>query len=313
MLSFISTNPQGRGFNEIGRHLASKGYGPLHGWKQGKINKRIELLHPKTEKSLLKKALDNDLIKGDHPLGDRSNRGKRNRYRITKKGAKFLAKSEIMIFTEGAVLNEVKMSSELFKEPFLRHEQGLDYAALMHSKIDPYMSLGAEKKFFVDGNIEAFSQQLRFGSKITLWGQRGSLPRPLTIEQIEQLSALMVAYAGGEREFYVVLNYKPQDADFLKNPMLREANIQLEFSYFHKWLFEFKNVNIDPERLELILNVALELILNPSKQSCNPEGINSEEIERYKKLWLEYDVKRKKAEKLMLKVRKRHFDSPEDP
>lgn len=310
MLSFLSVNPKGLGFNEIGRALAEKGYKPLYAGKQGKGKSSKALLHPNTARRLLKGALESGLIATEYPLG-KSPKGKRNRYRLTKLGRNYLAKNEAIRFIEDANPKEMKMSSKLFEEPFLKFERNLNHNALEYALLDPNnpLELGPEDKFFIENNIAAFSQQLRFGAKITLWVPGSSPSLRLTSDQIMQLSALMVAYAGN-RAFSIVMSYKPEDADIQTNPLLCVANGQLNFLNFHKWLSEFKNDNIDEDRLYAILEVG---ILGAEKNRHSGAEFKKEEIAMYKTLWKEYAAKRDSADNLMSKVRKKYFNSPKDP
>jgi hypothetical protein len=94
MLSFLSTRSEGFGFNEICRHLAALGYGPL----ASGLSLDKPILHSKTLSSLLRTAIEEKLVRPEYPLGKAGELGKLGRpnlVRLTKKGAIFLAKHQI--------------------------------------------------------------------------------------------------------------------------------------------------------------------------------------------------------------------------
>lgn len=90
LLSFLSTKPEGFGFNGIARQLAQLGYTPLYTAR----SKNQLRLHPKTLRSLLEDAISQGLVESDYPLG-KTPKGKRNLFRLTNKGIKFLTRHKI--------------------------------------------------------------------------------------------------------------------------------------------------------------------------------------------------------------------------
>lgn len=89
VLSFLSSKTKGAGSNEIGRMLAKLGYEPLY--------TRKDRLHPVKLTKILKAAEQKGLIESDYPIGEayKTERGKPNLCRITKRGVKFLTKHKI--------------------------------------------------------------------------------------------------------------------------------------------------------------------------------------------------------------------------
>lgn len=89
ILTFLTTKEEGHYFNEIARHLAELGHKPLS------IIEGKDALHPKVLSKNLKNLVKEGLVESDFQPGDRSKRGRKNQYRVTKKGIKHLTRSKI--------------------------------------------------------------------------------------------------------------------------------------------------------------------------------------------------------------------------
>ena len=297
MLSFLSTNPDGAGFNEIARYLAGKGFTPLYSGRHVGESDRKFLLHPKTLRSLLKNALEEELIAAEHPLGQ-SPKGKRNRYLLTKKGNKRLIKSEEIRFIEDSDPQEVKVPLKAVEKAFFAAEGQLDAAALNFSKpLGPGDQLTSpEDMFFAERNTKVLARRLLSTCKIKLFVPKGSSTRPLIKEQIEQLSFLLAAYSDGQSAFRIVLSHDPLRADPTTNPTLLSDLSDLELYYFFRWLHDFKRVKVDAKDFRSLL----PYIFGNRK----PNSKLMDVVDRYKELWAEFDVKRERVDNVMREIRK---------
>jgi len=294
-LSFLSTCPEGAGFNEIARYLARRGFTPLYG---GRVQSgdRSTMLHPVTLTRLLENASNEEFIETDHPLGQ-CPKGEKNRFYLTKKGRAHLARKEEIRFIEDSDSEEVNIFSKVVEEKFFAAESQLDNAALNFSKpLGPGDRLTTpEDIFFANRNVKLWARKLLSASRIRLFARRGSHPPSLTIEQIEQLSFLLVAYAGGPDGFSIVLSYDPIRRDPETNPKLVNDLLDLELSHFFMWLRDFKHVTIDADDFRTLLPHVFG--------SQVPESELTEDVRHYKKLWAEFAAKRERVDKTMAEIR----------
>jgi DNA-binding MarR family transcriptional regulator len=301
-LSFLATNPEGTGFNDIARYLARRGFEPLHGAKASS-SEGDSSLHPQTLTRLLKNAADNGFIKSDHSLGD-CPKGQKNNFYLTKKGRSYFAKREEIRFIEDSDPEEVTVSSKVLKEKFASGENQLGKESLNFSK-----TLGLadqlktpEDMFFADINMKIWTTTLQSESKIKLFVPRGSKHTPLTDEQIEQLSFILVASAGGAQGFRIVLSYDPLHRNLESNPKLLDKLLALEGSSFIRWLSDFKQVKIDEKLFEIWHNGA-------SQEHDNKLEKESKQLEAYN---AEFRAKREKTDKIMHEIRQDQSDFDEE-